>query len=1012
MARLQALPFLPSTADLLLWLDAADTRTLNLSGNTVTQWQDKSFRAGHSNSLTGTITWSETGLNGRPCLNFPDGSLLQGPLTYTGTQWHAFVVANNGTMSGNGRYLSLSRVGVSDSESNTCIVIRRNIADTTLATLRNGSSSSNTAIPARGTPFLAQASGLGTSQFIAVNGSTTETTLNHGSSASLNVSIWNIGRSPLLTDVGSFLTGSIGEILLFNRQLSLLERQTVETYLARKWGIVPALPAGHQNSVAAPTNVLRTATFASTFSVRSIPDTLLWLDASDTTTTTFNGSSQISVWNDKSGLNYNMNTASVEFPVVGTPINGLRTIFFSPNAGIKQSTTISNTRTFFWVGRHSNQGDFNFLFGHDTSLEWHGDLGRKFVDNNSAVEFRNATGNLFMNGTNQTNSVINLPAPAVGDTFMLSCTFNATTAPMNLQGLAYDRGYSGRGYNGDVGEVICFNRQLSVNERELVESYLTQKWGLTNTLPVSHSHNTFPAGRLLPFLPLPNRFLRAFAPFIIGSAILGIDYTVTTDGLTLFFNFLATGKTMTITTTSAQLIDYLAIGGGGAGGRANGAGGGAGGLQRASLYTLPAGTYNITIGAGAPGLTNNGRGVNGSNTSFGAIATALGGGGGAGGFSALGGFNGGCGGGSVSGGTPLGTGSQGGRGSSGFGSGGGGGIGGVNGIGGDAYLANGGDGITFNNGTLLQLGGGGGGQTGIEVPEGFASFGGGLGGGVGGNGLANTGGGGGGHGSSGGAGGSGIFIINLARPLSVTTGRFIVGNGTLGIDYTITTNAGRTFLNFLGTQKTMTITTTSIETIDYFAIGGGGAGGRANGAGGGAGGLQRAEGYSLPAGTYTIIIGIGAFGQTNNIAGRNGRDTTFGSIVTALGGGGGGAINNNGRNGGCGGGAGQNMTIGTGSQGFNGGTGLGGGGGGGLGANGSGINGGSGITYNNGIILQVGGGGGGQEAGSMNGGTASFGGGTGGGVGGNALPNTGGGGGGHGTSGGAGGSGIFILSYI
>lgn len=258
---------------------------------------------------------------------------------------------------------------------------------------------------------------------------------------------------------------------------------------------------------------------------------------------------------------------------------------------------------------------------------------------------------------------------------------------------------------------------------------------------------------------------------------------------------------------------------------------------------------------------------------------------------------------------------------------------------------------------------------------------------------------------------------------------FTVGNATLGVDYTITTSGGRTFYNFLATGKTMTLTTTASLAIDYFAIGGGGGGGLFVGGGGGGGGLQRATGYSLPAGAYNIVIGEGGTSATQvalNIgntsgpyAGTNGGNTVFGSIATALGGGGGGSSQyGNGQPGGCGGGGSYDGIAGDGSQGFNGGARktLAGGGGGGVLANGSGGNGGLGITYNG---NQYGGGGGGGGYLSNPGGSGSFGGGNGGSTSGsngsNGIANTGGGGGGGGSSqtssGGSGGSGILIISY-
>lgn len=245
---------------------------------------------------------------------------------------------------------------------------------------------------------------------------------------------------------------------------------------------------------------------------------------------------------------------------------------------------------------------------------------------------------------------------------------------------------------------------------------------------------------------------------------------------------------------------------------------------------------------------------------------------------------------------------------------------------------------------------------------------------------------------------------------------FVIGNATLGVDYTITNDGTRDYYNFLTTGKTMTVTTTAPQTVDYFALGGGGGGG--NG-GGGAGGLQRATSYSLPAGTYNVVIGGGGTPNTN------GANTLFGSIVTSLGGGAGGNGNANGVNGGCGGGGGNNNAGGIGSQGFNGGSGVtgalsAGGGGGGVGGAGQGssvsVAGGIGITYNNGTLLQVGGGGGGYAFSSGTAFPGTFGGGNGGfgnlnRNGQNGMANTGGGGGGTGGQiAGTGGSGIFILN--
>ena len=34
-------------------------------------------------------------------------------------------------------------------------------------------------------------------------------------------------------------------------------------------------------------------------------------------------------------------------------------------------------------------------------------------------------------------------------------------------------------FEGDIAEIICYSRKLSTSEREQVEEYLADKWGIT-----------------------------------------------------------------------------------------------------------------------------------------------------------------------------------------------------------------------------------------------------------------------------------------------------------------------------------------------------------------------------------------------------------------------------------------------------------------------------------------------------------------------------------------------------
>jgi hypothetical protein len=284
---------------------------------------------------------------------------------------------------------------------------------------------------------------------------------------------------------------------------------------------------------------------------------------------------------------------------------------------------------------------------------------------------------------------------------------------------------------------------------------------------------------------------------------------------------------------------------------------------------------------------------------------------------------------------------------------------------------------------------------------------------------------------------SATFIYSL-QAVSVS-----VSGGTLGTNYTITTDGTYTYYNFLTTGITYSLTLSNAMTnVKYFAIGGGGGGGFDYAGGGGAGGVRSNTSVTLTAQTYSIVVGVGGTGGSTGIYnGTNGSNTTMtgtGLSISAVGGGGGGGFSDatgNGLAGGCGGGGGSRNggfgTGGTGSQGSNGGNGLannypstgGGGGGGGAGGAGQatttgvGGTGGTGVGWNNGTALRFGGGGGGGAISGYS--TSSDGGGKGGyfptvyGVAGTANTGGGGGGGGAGSGfGGNGGSGFFSIGFL
>jgi hypothetical protein len=510
------------------------------------------------------------------------------------------------------------------------------------------------------------------------------------------------------------------------------------------------------------------------------------------------------------------------------------------------------------------------------------------------------------------------------------------------------------------------------------------------------------------------------------------------------------------------LIDVLVVGGGGAASIQHSGGGGAGGVIDVTNYEVTAQTYAIVVGAGGvvTSVTNSNDGYfdagqNGSNSSFGGVLTALGGGGSRPWASSQSnpGSNGGSGGAgwNANGGLGLQPSQSGLSGSRGFGNRAGNGSfsagGGAGAVGGDGDNATGGAGRfvrSFSrygvNGYFGGGGGGGRGGAGTGGPGGVGGGGGLVPFGQGfpptqGNGLANTGGGGGGSAdnTTGGNGGSGIVMIRYPLTPAVeyvaptATGGEITTANIGGVTYRLHTFRSTGVTNFVVQNPG-----TWSDLYDYLVVAGGGSGGIDVGGGGGGGGVL--SGSFLVSAPTTIPVTVGAGAPPSMQRGGN---SILGlpTPITAQGGGAGGNWDGGrgGDGGSGGGGAGgsggvQGPGLGTAGQGFEGGTGgpsqsLEGGGGGGAGGPGTGPQGNAGgnggpgrsSSITGATVFYGGGGGGGSDA------SAGIGG-IGGGANGSlristpapsAAANTGGGGGANGCcgSGGAGGSGIVIIRY-
>jgi hypothetical protein len=229
---------------------------------------------------------------------------------------------------------------------------------------------------------------------------------------------------------------------------------------------------------------------------------LLWLDAADDTTFNYSSGSIVSQWRDKSGLNNHANQS-----VVGNQPS--RSTF---NNSRKSVNFVSSGVDYLLVSANSNlalPGDASIFIVYKPATQttayavlidnYHGQGGAKGfviqrVATNSQFYYGNGNGSGFVDTSaspwTYTDNVIQLLSlnkasstgtPYISGTAQTSRTVHANTV-QDTTGLAIGTwGLGGREYNGDMCEILIFNRSLSSTEMKQVHTYLGQKWGISNT---------------------------------------------------------------------------------------------------------------------------------------------------------------------------------------------------------------------------------------------------------------------------------------------------------------------------------------------------------------------------------------------------------------------------------------------------------------------------------------------------------------------------------------------------
>jgi len=503
-----------------LWLDGADQSSMTLSGSSITVWNDKSGNGKHA-IATGTLTYLSGG-----GVNFNGSSyFLNQTFSQNLSQRSIFIVFNETSHTDYAGVFPLIPTPNSGfdqlSETGLSVELATNNDGYTIAVVgdyaRYQSRLGYGAFLQKAIYYDSMNETTGSGYFNGVNVTNVTATYTAGTCSGYGVGgRWQGG----IMDASYRLNGVVHEILFYNRPLTNSERQQVEGYLAQKWGLQTSIPSTHPFYSVRP--------HLRAFQPTDVPGCQLWLDGADSSSLVLSGSN-VTQWNDKSGNGFNgtVVNASVGSPIapsyVTNSINGLPAITMSGTSYFQGTTNVNGTVcTSFFVGSCTfgtgGSSQQRLLAIGELELDDYSVAARcillqVYSSGTKACPFR---AGVFPTVTIE-NSSINLYS-VIFDGTNASIYLNGNT-PVSLAssgsfitniyavgsdaGTQFMGGTSSLGTNclvGKIGEILVYNTALTTSQRQQVEGYLAHKWGLSLSVPSTHSFKSFPPASL-PFSP-------------------------------------------------------------------------------------------------------------------------------------------------------------------------------------------------------------------------------------------------------------------------------------------------------------------------------------------------------------------------------------------------------------------------------------------------------------------------------------------------------------------------------
>lgn len=214
---------------------------------------------------------------------------------------------------------------------------------------------------------------------------------------------------------------------------------------------------------------------ASGFSPKNISGLEMWMDGSDSTTMTFNGSA-VSEWRDKSGkgTTFSQSTALNQPTFTSSARNSLSAINFPNAAQMNGPTGFSFAQPTTWVMAFQAPTSSGVWSLYD------GNTSRQHIFGNSATELRMFAGSAPVIATLVSSQwyVAVLIYNGTSSTYRIS-TLTATTTSAGTNAITAPRIGANSSLRGDLGELAMYSKALSDSEATAVLKYLSKKWSVT-----------------------------------------------------------------------------------------------------------------------------------------------------------------------------------------------------------------------------------------------------------------------------------------------------------------------------------------------------------------------------------------------------------------------------------------------------------------------------------------------------------------------------------------------------